>query len=343
MELIDRYVAEVGRHLPARKRADIEAELRSSLIDNMEARSQGEPTQQDVVELLQEVGPPQKMAASYWPEGQYLIGPGLYPLFRMVVGIALLVVIIVQLVLLGVALVFRPESLPVAGFLDDFVPTIVSVFGWVVLAFAVMQRLGVRPQIEEERWDPRDLPPAQDIEPFSPVGTGVEIGLGLVVIVLLTLLPQQLPQVLPPSVQIYISPVLLQYLPLLVLSVVLGVGLNVILLVRGKWETGTQVAKIVLNLFGIGILALLINGHTTWLVEHNAAGFFTAIERLPQGGQINTQAAEIVAMQVYRMVFIVALFGTVIDTLRIGWRLAKHLIGRSGAPSYPSSGATSTG
>jgi hypothetical protein len=343
MELIDRYVAEVGRRLPARQRADIEAELRSSLIDDLEARSQGEPTQQDVVDLLQEVGPPQKMAASYWPEGQYLIGPGLYPLFRMVVGIALLVVVILQLVLLGVALVFRPESLLIRGFLDDFVPTIVSVFGWVVLAFAVMQRLGVRPQIEEERWDPRDLPSAQDIEPFSRVGTGVEIALGLVVIVLLSIFPQQLPQVLPPSVQVYISPVLLQYLPLLVLSVVLGVGLNVILLVRGKWETATQAAKIALNLFGIGVLALLINGHTTWLVEHNATGFFTAIERLEQAGQINTEAATIFAMQIYRMVFIVVLFGTVVDTLRIGWRLAKNLFSRSGAPSFPSSGAPSTG
>jgi hypothetical protein len=103
------------------------------------------------------------------------------------------------------------------------------------------------------------------------------------------------------------------------------------------------VAKIALNLFGIGILALLINGHTTWLVEHNAAGFFTSIERLEQAGQINTEAATIFAMQVYRMVFIVALFGTVIDTLRIGWRLTKQLIGRSGAPSFPSSGAPSTG
>jgi hypothetical protein len=343
MELIDRYVAEVGRHLPARQRADIEAELRSSLIDNLEARSQGEPSQQDVVDLLQEFGSPQKIAASYWPEGQYLIGPTLYPLFRMVAGIALLVVVIVMLVLLGVALVFRPESLPLRGFLDDFVPTIVSVFGWVVLAFAIMQRLGVHPRIEEERWDPRNLPPAQELEPFSRVGTGIEIALGLVVIVLLSILPQQLPQVLPPGVQIYISPVLLQYLPLLVLSVVLGVGLNVILLIRGKWETATQLAKIALNLFGIGILALLINGHTIWLVEHNAPGFITAIERLPQAGQINTGAATVFAMQVYRMVFIVALFGTVIDTLRIGWRLAKHLIGHSGAPPYPSSGATSTG
>ena len=34
MELIDRYVHAVGRQLPRKKRADIEAELRSALTDS---------------------------------------------------------------------------------------------------------------------------------------------------------------------------------------------------------------------------------------------------------------------------------------------------------------------
>jgi hypothetical protein len=103
MELIDRYVHEVGRQLPRKNRTDIQAELQSTLVDTLEARVEGEPSQDDEVELLKEFGPPQKVAASYWPEGQYLIGPRLYQLFRMVVGIALTVFVIVQLVLLGVA------------------------------------------------------------------------------------------------------------------------------------------------------------------------------------------------------------------------------------------------
>jgi len=83
-----------GRQLPRNKRADIEAELRSALTDSLEARSQGEPTQDQVVAVLKEFGRPEKVAASYWPEGQYLIGPRLFPLFRMVVGIALTVFVV---------------------------------------------------------------------------------------------------------------------------------------------------------------------------------------------------------------------------------------------------------
>ena len=53
MELIDRYVAEVGRQLPEKMRADIENEMRSTLEDMVEDRSQktGRPVDQKRAEL----------------------------------------------------------------------------------------------------------------------------------------------------------------------------------------------------------------------------------------------------------------------------------------------------
>ena len=86
MDLIERYVYEVGRQLPRKQRADIQVELKSTLVDTLEDRVEGEPSQEDEIKLLKEFGPPRKVAASYWPQGQYLIGPNLFPLFRMVVG-----------------------------------------------------------------------------------------------------------------------------------------------------------------------------------------------------------------------------------------------------------------
>ncbi len=41
MNLIDRYIAEVGKHLPRKNRADIEAEIRSTLEDMLDERKQG--------------------------------------------------------------------------------------------------------------------------------------------------------------------------------------------------------------------------------------------------------------------------------------------------------------
>lgn len=63
MELIERYVHEVGRRLPKKQRADVEAELRSLLMDALEARAgaapaAGAPSEADQAAVLVEFGPP---------------------------------------------------------------------------------------------------------------------------------------------------------------------------------------------------------------------------------------------------------------------------------------------
>ena len=52
MNLIDRYVNEVGRHLPRKNRSDIQAELRSLLMDALEDRAGLEPTEPEIVECV---------------------------------------------------------------------------------------------------------------------------------------------------------------------------------------------------------------------------------------------------------------------------------------------------
>ena len=56
MNLIDKYIAEVGKHLPRKQRADIEAEIRSTLEDMLEERKQanGQISEVEIIELLKE-------------------------------------------------------------------------------------------------------------------------------------------------------------------------------------------------------------------------------------------------------------------------------------------------
>jgi hypothetical protein len=53
MNLIDTYVSEVGRHLPQKNRADIEAEIRSTIEDILEERSRkfGKPAHRNTSPL----------------------------------------------------------------------------------------------------------------------------------------------------------------------------------------------------------------------------------------------------------------------------------------------------
>lgn len=80
MSLIDRYVASVGRHLPEKDRADIEAEIRSMIEDTLEERGHnaGSADETVIVETLEELGDPRLLAFQYAPPRHYLIGPDWY-------------------------------------------------------------------------------------------------------------------------------------------------------------------------------------------------------------------------------------------------------------------------
>lgn len=81
MSLIDRYIAEVGRHLSEKDRADIEAEIRSTLEDMTEERrrSAAKATDDEIItEPLEQLGDPQLLASRYAPSKRYLIGPDWY-------------------------------------------------------------------------------------------------------------------------------------------------------------------------------------------------------------------------------------------------------------------------
>jgi hypothetical protein len=327
MDLIDRYVHAVGRQLPRDKRADIETELRSALTDSLEARSQGEPTQDQVVAVLKEFGRPEKVAASYWPEGQYLIGPRLFPLFKMVVGIALTVLVIVQLVLIGVTAVFNPGELPSFEFFSDLINGAFTAFGVIVIVFAVLQRFAVNPEMEKEDWNPLDLPVVTEKDEIKRSDLVVELVFSLIFLAVFIFLPDKIGFIVRPGTEIILNPVLPAYIPLIIVAFLLSIGLDIFLLWRGRWEIWSRLAKIGLNLFGIGILIVLLTSHNAWLAAHGAGGFLSVLESLPQGNLSDEAVVQIIGMQVFRMGFIIALIVTSVDTVRQIYSLVKKLVG----------------
>jgi len=272
MNLIDRYIAEVGRHLPHKQRADIEAEIRSTLEDMLEERKQAEGTvsEAQVIELLKEYGAPRKVAESYVGPN-YLIGPRVYPIFELVTRIVLIVLFGLALAGLGLSLAKSSLSEP------EFLKTIgesalglfggmITAFGNIVLVFAILERvLPAKEFEEEEEWDPAEL--AREPDP-DRVKFGEQIFETFFLVVFLVIFN------LYPGVigfgffnendWVFISPILTEaffsYLPWINILILLQLGFNIILLRRGWWNTGLRVANIVLELAGIALAAAMLRG-----------------------------------------------------------------------------------
>ncbi len=290
--LIERYIAEIGKHLPIKDRADIQKEIRSTLEDMLEERSRkaGQAAEEEmVVDLLKEFGKPEDVAASYLPERR-LIGPQLYPIFSLVSWIALPILAAVLLITLGIGL-FSADLTPletlkgIGNLLMQVGSALVSAFGSIVLTFAILERVfgtrnikvkvkgevlqhmpGVMFKIEgeEKPWDPRDLPEVQDVEKFSIPGLVAEIIFTIAAIVVFNFFPQIIGfgtlhnsdwTFLP-----LLSEAFFRYLPFVNALWGLHIVLNLILLRQGRWEIATRWLRATLLVLGIVLAAFMLAG-----------------------------------------------------------------------------------
>jgi hypothetical protein len=91
MELLDRYLQAVKKHLPWQRQDDIIAELRANLEAQLEDKETelGRPlTKEEAEEWLKQIGSPIQVAARY-QRRQYLIGPALFPTYSYVLRLVL--------------------------------------------------------------------------------------------------------------------------------------------------------------------------------------------------------------------------------------------------------------
>jgi hypothetical protein len=328
MELIERYLHEVGRHLPSKDRHDILAELRSHLTDTLEARlahkedGASEAEEADVVALLKEMGLPQKMALSYAPHTQYLIGPALYPLFRMVAGIVIAAVIGAQLLAYAIALWMGNQPLNPWETLVGMINSIPAAIGSLVIVFAILQWFDVRPELGDEPWDPRTLPEIEASEAVKPAERIAGIVFTSIVLAILAIFPGKVGFFIFPEGQFFTNPVILQYLGWIYLSLLAGIGLDIYLLWQGRWTTFSRAARIAVNLLSIAVLALLLQGHNAWLAARGAAGFFYTMEQFSVDVEANWQ---LVGMQAFRLAFGIALIVTIIETVAQVYRLLRSI------------------
>ncbi len=321
MELIERYLHQVGRYLPRKNREDILGEMRSTLADALEDQAGDNPTEADVIAMLKTYGAPHTMAAKYYPEGQYLVGPTLYPLFRMVTGIALAAVLGAQVIAWLVAALFAGQPISAVDAAAGMVNSLPTTIGWIVIVFIILQRLDVHPDMDDEKsWDPTTLPPIDKTKEVSRAELVASIIIQSIILALLAMFPDKIGVYIFPGGAFFGNPVLVAYLPWISLALLLGIGLNVYLLWQGQWTLTSQVVKVASNIFGIVILGLLVQAHYAWLQARDAGTFITSIEMfakdIESGGQI-------FSMQIFFMAFTVALVVTLIETAVTLFRLAQ--------------------
>jgi hypothetical protein len=273
MNLLDKYITAVGDHLPAKGRADIEAEIRSTLQDMLDDRSAatGQPIDDALISaVLKEYGAPAKVAATYQGAPRSLIGPRFYPMFELVLRIVLAVVVGASLLNLAVGMIGTPIGPEFGkalwGFFGQTVAGLVAAFGNVVLVFAVLERTLKDEDFGNttQEWDPADLAKTPDPQAVKRVELIVEIVFTVIGLVVLNLYSNLLGvgfvvdgkwTFVP-----FLSEAFFRYLPIINVLSVLQIALKLIVLRQNVWQTWTRLFGLVLHAAGVVLAAVMLAG-----------------------------------------------------------------------------------
>jgi hypothetical protein len=174
MNLIEVYIDEVTRRLPEKSRKDIALELRSTIEDMLP----DEYTEEEIKQVLAQLGNPAVLASGYRDQPMHLIGPRYFDIYVNLLKLIIPIAAVVSLI-----------SVMAHNFIDNngnetllmifinsigigiwgIISTGIQVFFWLTLVFAILERVDTgKSQLpltsSLKEWTPDDL---KDI-PYIP-------------------------------------------------------------------------------------------------------------------------------------------------------------------------------
>lgn len=146
MKLIEIYTQEVTRRLPEKMRTDIALELRSTIEDMLPDHY----SEEDVKEVLNELGNPAVLASGYKDQPMHLIGPRYFDLYVSLLKIIVPIATVISLIAIitqyfigysGDEGILKIIFTIIGGGIGSVIEVGIQVFFWLTLTFAIMERL----------------------------------------------------------------------------------------------------------------------------------------------------------------------------------------------------------
>ena len=333
MELLDRYLQAVKKHLPLRRQDDILAELRANMESQLEDKESeiGRPlTIGEAEDWLRQMGSP-VLVASHYQTHQYLIGPTIFPVYWYVMRTAILWASILYTVVMAVVIpLTTPNGASVMEALLRLPGVLITVAAWITAVFAAIEFAATHypekcPSIANPMasWSPAKLPPLEKedgIRRPRNFGTAVaEVVFGFLFLVWLLLIPRHPFLLMGPGV-FYLDASPFQLAQIWWVFYWWMVALNVLQLAwrctdlaRGTWQRPGRAQHIVVKAFGLIPLGLLLAApeHAYVVLKH------PAIDALRYGSTV---------VSINQTFHFGLLFAGALVVLQLAWDIAQSIL-----------------
>jgi hypothetical protein len=259
--LTDRYVAATLRDVPAQRRTEIATELRASIEDMIDGRTDGGQDRGTAErEVLTELGNPVQLAARYTDRRLQLIGPRYFLIWwRLLRTLLTFIPAIVGVVAGAVKATVDGEFGPAIGAgVAGAMQTAVQIAFWVTAVFAVLERTNT--PLNVPAWSVDQLPEAPEERQVTLVDTCFSIAF---LVLFIAVLPWQHfnPWVSGDGSRLpVIDPALWgSWLPVLAAVLVANIGLEVAKYRARRWTWPLVAVRAVLDLtFAVPLAWLLL-------------------------------------------------------------------------------------
>jgi hypothetical protein len=337
MDLLDRYLQAVKKHLPWQRQDDIIAELRANLESQLEDKEAelGRPlTAGEAETWLKQLGPPIHMAARYQPQ-QYLIGPAFFPIYWYVLRMAFFWTLIVYAIISAVPLFVGDTSSWAAavGAVFRIPAVLVSMAAWITFVFACIEFAVTRypakcpplpgfPIGPSTGWSPGTLPPLEKgaspgKKPRSFAQAIAEVIFGFLLLGWLFLIPHHPYLLLGPgaaflrSSPFQLAPVWIEFFWCLVVLNLLQQGWRIAHLLDGSWRQPQTAQLLVIKALSLVPLVLLltVRDHVLVTLKH------PALDQDRYGGTLNS-----INQGANRVLLLICAIVVLQLVLEIGWR-----------------------
>ncbi len=261
--IIDRYLYDVSRRLPENMRADVERELRSN-IEDMLSES---PSDDDIEQVLLELGSPSKLAVQYNPHPRYLISPELFDDYLMVLKVvaislaALLAALAVFKIIFGNAGSVSSEGVVssivtiITSFITAAFTGAIQAFFWVTAIFFIVEYIGSKKGLTP--WSPKQLPEIPQnskvvIKRSDTIANAIFSTLFSTLFLVGTI---RHPQFIAwyeagaPTAPLFNEQIILQFLPLFIFMMVFTLFFAVMKLIKGRWSVSIVIIQTLYSIF----------------------------------------------------------------------------------------------
>lgn len=280
MELLDRYLQAVAKHLPWKRQDDILAELRANLEAQIEEKESqlGRPlTHAEMEDWIKQLGSPLQMAAPYQSQ-QYLIGPSIFPIYRYVLKLACSWAAIIYSVVTVIQLFVtrNPSDTVLLDAVLHLPWVLITAAAWVTLIFAAIEFAVMRGYIKipavcgaSPNWAPGSLPPLEHELTLgrrrpSYAQAVAEVVFGVLFLGWLLLIPRHPWLLMGPGIYWFkaspfaLAPVWISFFWCLVAMNIVQVAWHIRNLWSGDWQTPQPLKHAAFKVMGLVPIAVVL-------------------------------------------------------------------------------------